>query len=146
MKRNQNVKRVQLKINHEGEFFLLGLVSSDPDYKLTLAINRKLGINLKHLDPILITSETGAELTFSRFSDAGEENRMTCNLFSNRSGNSFLLKKLKNIDFIFLVSEPENKDIAENLSFKLREIESLNGIFNINPENIKDKNLQHLIL
>ena len=42
-------------------------------------------------------------IAFSRFSRYFGSSEFTYNLISNRSGKNFLLKKLKNIDFIFQV-------------------------------------------
>jgi hypothetical protein len=144
MKSIQKVKRVQLKVDHKEDLVLLGLVSSEPDYKLSLSINRKTGIFLRNLAPLTISGDNGSELTFSRFSDSSRSSGMTFNLFSNRSGKSFLLNKLKNIDYILLIHEPENKAAVESVILCLKELDTINAVFNIEVDNFKDKNLQFL--
>jgi hypothetical protein len=144
MKSIQKVTKVQLEINQKVEFLLLGLVSAEPDYKLSLAINKKFRISLKNISPIKIIDDSGHEHFFSRFSDAGKTPDTVFNLVSNRSGRSYLLKKLKNIDYLFQVLNPENeKDTGQVLS-GLREIESVIATFNIDIKTFKDKNLQYL--
>jgi predicted oxidoreductase len=69
---------------------------------------------------------------------------MTFNLFSNRSGKSFLLNKLKNIDYVLLIHEPENKAAVESVILCLKELDTINAVFNIEVDNFKDKNLQFL--
>ena len=49
------------------------------------------------------------ELNFSRFSDIKQSPDIIYNLISNSSGKNFLLKKLKNIDYIFQVHDSENE-------------------------------------
>ena len=49
MKRTQKVTRVKLDIDQNNDYILLGLVSSEPDYKLSLSLNKKLGISLKNI-------------------------------------------------------------------------------------------------
>ncbi len=144
MKSIQRITRVQLKINQKDEFILLGIVSAEPDYKLSLSINKKFRISLKNILPLKITDDTGSELAFSRFSDSSKSPDVVFNLFSNRSGKSFLLKKLKNVDYIFQVQDAENENNTDQITASLREIESVNAVFNIDINTFKDKNLQYL--
>jgi hypothetical protein len=144
MKSIQKVIRVKLKINQQEEFIFLGLVSTEPDYKLSLTLNRKFRISLKNISPVIITDNTGSELTFSRFSDTSGSPDKVFNLISNRSGKNFLLKKLKNVDFIFQIHDPENEINIDRITTGLREIESVNAVFNIDRNIIKDKNFRYL--
>ncbi len=144
MKSIQRITRVQLKINQKDEFILLGIVSAEPDYKLSLSINKKFRISLKNILPLKITDDTGSELAFSRFSDSSKSPEVVFNLFSNRSGKSILLKKLKNVDYIFQVQDAENENNTDQITASLREIESVNAVFNIDINTFKDKNLQYL--
>ncbi|MDO9341767.1 MAG: IPExxxVDY family protein [Bacteroidales bacterium] len=144
MKSIQRITRLQLKINQNDEFILLGIVSAEPDYKLSLSINKKFRISLKNILPLKITDDTGSELAFSRFSDSSKSPDVVFNLFSNRSGKSFLLKKLKNVDYIFQVQDAENENHTDQITASLREIESVNAVFNIDINTFKDKNLQYL--
>jgi len=144
MKSNQKITRVQLKVDHEEGLILLGMVSSEPDYKLSLTLNKRLGISLKNASPVKIISEAGSEVVFSRFSDTNGSPEVIYNLFSNRSGKYFLLKKLKNVDYIFQVYDSENNNTVESITKILREIESVNAIFNIELITFKDKNLHYI--
>jgi len=144
MKSIQRITRVQLKINQKDEFILFGIVSAEPDYKLSLSLNKKFRISLKNIIPVKITDNTGSELAFSRFSDSSKSPDVVFNLFSNRSGKSFLLKKLKNVDYIFQVQNAENENHTDQITASLREIESVNAVFNIDTNTFKDKNLQYL--
>jgi len=66
------------------------------------------------------------------------------NLFSNRSGNNFLLRKLKNVDYIFQLHDPENEKDIDSITADLRETESINAVFTIDLNTFKDKNLKFL--
>jgi hypothetical protein len=145
MKKPQKITRVKLQIEQINDFILFGLVSSEPDYKLSLALNKKLTISLRNINPVIINEENGKELLFSRFSDASESPDRIFNLFSNRSGKNFLIKKLRNIDYILHIHDPENKNIVSEITSNLREISSITAVFNIDTDSIKDKNL-HLVI
>ena len=140
----QKVTRVQLKINHNNEFILLGIVSAEPDYKLSLTLNKKFRISLKNISPVKINNDIGSELTFSRFSDSSSSPDRIFNLISNRSGKNFLLKKLKNVDYIFQVQNPDNEININQITASLREIDTVTAVFNIDMNTIKDKNLRYL--
>lgn len=144
MKSNQKIKRLQLENSHEDELILLGLVSAEPDYKMSLSINKLLGISLKNTTPVKINDPSGEELSFSRFSDLSNSPETVSSLISNRSGKNYLLRKLINIDYIFIVHNPENNDNIDKLTSRLREIETINAVFNIDLNIFRDKNLQYL--
>lgn len=144
MKRNQKVTRVQLNINHDAGLLMLGLVSSEPDYKMSLTINNRFKISLKNISPVKVNNKGPEELAFSRFSDLSKLPDISYSLISNRSGKNFLIKNLKNIDYIFIVHDNENDINTEEITARLREIEAINAVFNIDFNVFKDKNLYYL--
>lgn len=144
MKSEQKITRVKLKTNLNNDVILLGLVSSEPDYKLSLALNKKLAISLKSNSPVKVADNNGHELTFSRFSFASNSSDIYFNLISNRYGKYYLLKKLKNIDYIFQLHDSENEINISQITSEIREIEAITAVFTIDFNTIKDKNLHYL--
>ncbi len=146
MKNTQKITRVQLNSVPKEEDILIGIVSSDPDYKLSLSINKKFRISLKNITPLKIPDDISPELSFSRFSDSGRSPELVFNLYSNRSDKIYLLKKLKNVDYILQVQDNENEYDINRIISGLREIESVNAVFYIDKKIIKEKYLQYLTL
>ncbi len=140
------IKRVHLRINEDHESSFLGVVSAEPDYKLSLTLNRHLNISLRNVPSVIINDESGKELIFSRFSDISASPHLIYDLISNRSEKNFLLKKLKNIDYIFQIHDPQNEIDISNIVSILRDAEFITAVFNLEPDLIKDKNLFHLII
>jgi hypothetical protein len=145
MKKTRKVTRVKLHIDQVNDFILLGVVSSEPDYKLSLAINKKFGISLKNISPVKTTGDSGNELVFSKFTDSVHSPDRLFNLVSNRSGRHFLIKKLRNVDYIFHFHDPENDTDINRIITSLREITTVTAVFNIDTDSIKDKNLHFVI-
>jgi hypothetical protein len=145
MKSGVKVKRVQLKDNQTNDSDIIGIVSTEPDYKLSLALNRKLKISLKNDSPVVIREESGVEIAFSRFSDISAASNPGFDLISNRSGKYFLLKKLKNIDFIFQVHNPGDENAVKVIAATLKNMECITAVFRIDSASVKDKNLQYII-
>jgi hypothetical protein len=147
MKSSKKITRVQLNTtNLKDELIIIGIVSSDPDYKLSLSLNKKFRISLKNSLPLKLNVSGKQDLAFSRFSDTGRSPDIIYNLISNRSGKDYLIKNLKNIDYIFQIHNADYEIDIKTISASLREIESVNAVFNIDINNFRDKNLQYLIL
>lgn len=143
MKEGQKIKRIRLDVGPENDSYLLGIVSAEPDYKLSLILNSKFSISLRNTTPVTITDDDN-ELTFSRFSDTSGSPDLIFDLVSNRTGKCFLLKKLKNIDFVFVVFDPERSSNIDRIITKMREIDCITAVFNIDAKTIRDRNLHYL--
>jgi hypothetical protein len=141
MKRIQKVTKVKLNIELNSDYILFGLVCSEPDYKLSQSLNKKFGISLRNILPIKLPDQ---ELSFSRFSNSHDPDNHIFNLISNRSGTNYFIAKLKNIDYLLQVSNPEGEVDLSSITSLLREVETINAVFNIDVETIKDKNLHYL--
>jgi hypothetical protein len=144
MKSTQKITRLKLNVEQNNDYILLGIVSAEPDYKLSLSLNKKFRISLKNITPLKLTGENKSELSFSRFSNNDDPSDLKINLISNRSGKNFLLNKLKNIDYLLQIQTSENDVDFNFINLNLREIDTITAIFNIDINTIKDKNLHHL--
>jgi hypothetical protein len=144
MKSTQKVTRVKLNIEQHNDYILLGIVSAEPDYKISLSLNRKFRISLKNISPLLLQGEDDSQFTFSRFSNIDDRADLKMILISNRSGKDYLLKKLKNIDYLLQIQSTENDPRHNDITSNLREIDSVTAVFNIDIGTIKDKNLHYL--
>ena len=142
MKSTQKVTRVKLNVEQNNDYILLGLVSSEPDYKLSLSLNKKFRISLKTIPPVFLTGNNRNDLSFSRFSNNDRSSDQRFTLISNRCGKFFLLDKLKNIDYLLQISDSEAD--LNLITSNLREIDAITAVFNISFNTIKDKNLHYL--
>ncbi|NLJ43783.1 MAG: IPExxxVDY family protein [Bacteroidales bacterium] len=146
MKNPQKIKRINLPLNDHDIPVILGIVSTDQDYKLTLKLNIKLSVSLKNEHPVVVNENDGNINQFSRFLFSVPGNDTIYQLISNRTGKSFLIKKLKNIDYLLLIADAGRTVQYEKIITALREIDSVSGVFNISYESIsKDKNIGFLI-
>jgi len=145
MKNPQKITRIHLPVNDQDKPAIIGIVSSDQDYKLSLKINKKLSLTLRNIKPVETEDSKGNNLTFSRFAQETAGNENSIQLISNRSEKNFLLGKLRNIDFILLISGPAGLQMSDTIIPLLREIDSVSGVFRIDFEKIsKEKNLGQL--
>ncbi len=145
MKNIKKITRIQLETNHLEKVYLYGIVSAEPDYKLSLLLNKKLRISLKNISPVNINSSKGEQLSFSRFSCPAPTTDESFTLISNRNGNNFLLKNLRNIDYILRVQEPDMDNNIDLITSTLKNTETISAFFLLDLKSIKDKYLQYLI-
>lgn len=145
MKNRSKITRVQLDVDSSEDHSLFGIVSAEPDYKLSLALNKKLSLSLKNSKPIEIKGENGDILHFSKFSDHTFVQGYAVNLISNKSGRSLLLKKLNKIDYILQVHSYPKGFKPDELTIPLRSIDTITAVFVLEAGDIRDKNLQYLI-
>lgn len=143
MKNVKKITRITLDEIQQDDYVFFGLVSPEPDYKLCLLLNSKFRISLKHTDPVNF-SENHAGKIFSRFSADTKQAGTSFSLVSNRSEKDYLVKKLKNVDYIFIIHDPEKELDINRLSADLRDVDSVTAVFRIDPEGIKDKSIQYL--
>ena len=137
----------RLKLISEGteEPIVIGIVAQEPDYKLSLAINRKLGFVLKCGPSVKVEDDIDlSDVTFSRYFYYPHEREMRIDLISNKCENRTLIKKLANIDFLFVVHNPENESFTKMLMDNLKDINLISALFVIPYLNIKDKNSRYL--
>jgi hypothetical protein len=146
MKGRPKITKFQLDDQKNEIYAFLGIVSAEADYKLSYLLNNKLKITLKNTKSLEVAGGNGSNLIFSRYSDTTGAPEIMYNLISNRSDKDYLLKKLKNIDYLFQVHSYGNRCNIELLTDSLREIEMITAVFRLDPEEIKDKNLYYLTL
>jgi hypothetical protein len=143
----QRVTKIRLDevSQHEG-LIVFGIVSHDPDYKLSLKLNQKIGISLKHSDPISIHDELGNVHFFSRFTTSKTPtDDVVYTLMSNRSGSFFMLKKLKNVDYLLYIHNSDISDLELKISTILRATENIDAVFVIDIKTLNDKNISYLL-
>jgi hypothetical protein len=144
MKNSRKITKIHLPINDQDFPIIIGIVSPDPDYKLSLKLNKKLTISLRNISPVEFQDKDGNEFLFSRFSDTSGVPDSSYQLISNRSGNNFLLKKLKNIDHLLLLRDTGKNLDPEQIMSLIRGIDTVTGVFNFDFKTLKDKNLRYL--
>jgi hypothetical protein len=140
------ITRIKLDDKTNTEYAILGIVSTEADYKISQLLNKNLKLSLKNDKSLDLPGANGTNLSFSRYSCTTGAPEISYHLISNRSDKNWLLKTLKNIDYIFQIYCSDNKCDINQLTRTLRGIEKITAVFNFNPGDIKDKNLVYLTL
>jgi len=144
MKNPSKITRIHLPVSIQDIPAMIGISTSDQDYRLTLRLNKKLNISLRNTESVSFKDKSGIVLFFSRFSYSSEADHLTIQLISNRYEQSYLLRKLVNIDYLILIHDPSENYDKEKLLTALRELESVTGAFLIELAQVKDMNIKYL--
>lgn len=114
---------------------LIGIASQVHDYRLSWAINNKLGIKLTKNNEITNNySKNSIECVrvFSSFSFLNQKTEQQFILISNKSEKGFLVPELKNVDYILKISGSEiTEQYVNEIIGKLKEIDIVLIAFNI---------------
>jgi hypothetical protein len=145
MQNRQKVTRVRLDVGTNEDYFLLGIVAAEPDYRLSLQINRKLGISLRHTDPVELKMNSESPTQFTRYACSTGSHDSSFTLVANKSNKDVLLRKLEKIDYFLQVYSPEQEYDAETIAGALRSDDAITAVFVLDPDEIRDKNLQLII-
>jgi len=125
--------RHKLNIDNNISDLYIGIVTTEADYRISLLLNRELGISLRSTKP-LIKTVNKKEIMFSRFSSESKYTEILYDLFSNGRGSEKLLTKLPSIDYLLRIKNTEEKENGEMIIQKIREIKEVTGVFILNNE------------
>ncbi len=160
--------KYSLEPDYDYDFSLLAISSAEPDYKLCIHINRLLNIDLSRDIPIELSGKSMlSPLAFSCFMYEEEEEENRYILLSNRSTNKvaavskpsgpslfdeelssdmkgFLVPELLQTDYLLLIRADDHISIANEIQTKLKKLNFVQAIQNINIETLASK--KHLII
>lgn len=119
-------------------FKLLGISSHENDYRLSWALNSKLGLKFSKTDNLNVPTVRNTESrSFSVFQSVDEDRLLKMNLISNRCPDGFLIREMKNIDFLLQIFGEISKSEIERVIIKLKAIEFVSMVFEIEPGKLK---------
>ncbi len=130
----------KLQASGTNPFKLMAISSHENDYRLSWAVNEKLGVKFIKTDNITLPiNNYHGQLEFSVFQHVQEDKALRMNLISNICPDGFLINEMKNIDFFLQVFGDTNQTYLENIIANLKEIEIVSAVFEILPGNFKRK-------
>lgn len=129
---------IKIKLDETYDFNLIGLVSSEPIYKISWLVNEKLHILLKETTPIQVYHPKKQVVQeFNRFTFKTPLD-LNYYIIENKGSQGLFIEEYKQIDF-WLIIEDLNLKINHVLS-TLKEIKNVNLALEIKPGSLKSKN------
>ena len=135
MKKKKHKLSFQLDFN----FFLLGISSSENDYRLSWEMNEKLEISLrKSTDHVIKKKEI--EQVFLVYTFYDEEVYLQYSLIVNKSEKGFLIEELRNIDYFLQIHGDLSDNQKQQIISSVKNIKGVSGIFKLDINTLKSKN------
>jgi len=132
-------KKHKLSFQLDFNFFLLGISSSENDYRLSWEMNEKLEISLrKSTDHVIKKKEI--EQVFLVYTFYDEEVYLQYSLIVNKSEKGFLIEELRNIDYFLQIHGDLTDNQQQQIISSVKNIKGVTGIFKLDINTLKSKN------
>lgn len=129
----------KLNIPVEIDFFIIGIVCNDSDYRLSWQINSTLETSLSK-DQDIVLKHKQAQFSFSLFSYEDEELFLKYFLIKNKSLSAFFIPEQKNFDFFLKISGELTESDVEIMVASIRSIPEVSIAKYISPQELKSIN------
>jgi hypothetical protein len=142
MNPSKKITRHTIPNGETPDFLFLGIVSAEPDYRLSVMLNRCLGSDFRK-DPenIIAISDKGKN-PFSCFIST----RPALKLVSNKNEKNVLLRRLDKIDFLLVMSGSPDRRKTDELADIIRKIPEVTAVFVFASRETSDRNVSLLAL
>jgi hypothetical protein len=121
------------------DFDLIGICSSNSDYRLCWGINQAIETNLSRTDDYNLKSKKEGECFFSFYEFLDDDTGEELYLIKNQSYNfKKLIPEQDKIDYFLIVKNNYSYEISDLLA-KLKELETILTAFSFDVESLKSK-------
>lgn len=127
--------RHKLSVDRDESDSYIGIVSAEADYRISLIMNRELGLKLRNSRPLIKSTDKG-EIQFSRFTSVSDYSDNSYDLINNNSGRHKLFNKLPALDYVLRIKGIPDNEIRDRLIQRIRNIGEITAVF------VLDKNRQ----
>lgn len=107
----KKVNKIAYQLNYD--FFLIGIASSENDYRLSWSLNTQFGYKFQKIDDLFIDlKKNDCKQCYSRYHFFDEDTLLDYFLISNKTENGLLIKEYHNLDFFLkIMGEPTVDDL-----------------------------------
>lgn len=134
------MKTKKLKYSPDDKFSIIGIISSEDDYKISWFINKLTGIDLSKEANLEIRNDKFSDFQiFSVFKSYIEDSDNYIKLISNKCPGGFLIEEFKNMDYFIVILGDNREQLQNRIIKELKSCSEISGIFKIKPERLKSK-------
>lgn len=134
------MKTKKLKYKPQFNFKLIGISSTEEDYKISWRLSKILKSEFIKSESLQIIDPRFTEyLVFSVFENEDKYKLPDIKLVANKGIEGFLIEELKNIDFFIIVNNDEETDFDEIIIENLKKEDGITAVFSLDPDKLKSK-------
>jgi|SRR5690554_1612930 len=138
-----SMAKFTLSLEEDYPYFIIGISSSTPDYRLCWSLNKTLDISLKRDKSIDIHSKNGDVTAHSVFEYTDEVLNTKYRLIENKKGSSRFLSEANQADYLLIIDDSDKIQISDLLN-EIKKIAQVILAFSIDIDSLKQK--QNLML
>jgi len=97
MRNSQKITRIHLSFNEQDFPVVFGIVTPDPDYKLSFKLNKKLNISLRNTNPVEFRDDESKMFIFSKFADTSGSPDSISSLYQTGQERTSCLRNLRTL-------------------------------------------------
>ena len=133
-------KRHKLADSIAKDYCLLGIVSDEPEYKLTWSMNEVLQTSFQRMEDLSLYHKKGqSEQRFSLYLYEEENTMLTYRIIRNRSENGYFLSDLKNIDYVIHIQGELDTDRVSDFIRQANQLDTIRMCIPIELSKLKDR-------
>ncbi len=135
--------RLTLDVFEEYPYFLIGICSSDSDYRLCWSLNRALGLAMKMEKPVEVMRRKGEASMHSLYTFVSDYEYVKYRLVENKTVNGFVLPEVAKADYLLIIDKSEGID-ADEILRKMKNVRQVLLAFLVDISTLKTK--QNILL
>ena len=124
----------KLKIDDASDHHFFGISCPEPDYKVSLRLNRALNIKLSSDTPVKDDLNT----SYGRYISSNELNETSYQLVRNRSGNSSLSKNYDSLDYLFVICANLEENELLDIRTRILEVPEITAVFSLERDKMNN--------
>ena len=135
------MKKKRLVVDFNYDFDLWGIIAPIKEYKLAWHINNNLNLTLTKQKDISIELAGKEPLIISNLIHSTENSviKLLCNRSQNVGQAKYLLKELKEFDYLLYIADLGDAFEQEKIAANLRKLKDIQYITKIDVEKLKEK-------
>ncbi len=132
-------KPIKLDIPDTADYRVAGIASGFRNFRVCFEVNKVLELNLTRVEDVTIPAGRPGSQTVHAFYNGAFDEDHPCYLVANKDkrGSGSLIPELKTFDYFLIVYSTISKEQFRIIMDKLRQIDIISGIYEIDPEEIK---------
>lgn len=134
------IRKHKLGYTEDFNFLLLGLASTENDYRLIWKFNQTFNFEFERTENHKVISKNSeVEIGFSHYTYDDENTCLLYRFLSNKTDGGVLMEELKNIDYFLIVQGEFSETFVTSLITNLKSVEHIQAVFQISPASLKSR-------
>lgn len=132
------MSKVFLTLEDEFDFDLFGISCHARDYRLCWELNSKLKFDFQRTEDYEVRQQREL-ISCASYEYTHEEDHINYYIIANRGENGFVVPEQKQADYFLIIKGSFNKERKEELMEKIRALNSVLAIYELDPNGLKSK-------